>query len=295
MSLSYILITIKKYTMYNIYNIRIKNWRAYFGLGILPIIKLSLLEPVTRLFDILIILITLSAYFAFTFGINNYYDRHEDILEGDQSKNPIAFGNLSTKSALIFLLSILTLGILISIIYIRSILPKIIYLLLIFLSWAYSAHPLRLKSRYLFDVISHGLYFGSLIFLYSYLVLFENLSVNDLLLNPLIYLIFLYSVSLELRNELEDFEFDKNAGLNTTAVILGKERTIKTITCILLLHWMIVLVYFSVASMYSWYFAVPVILTTLALISKLWLENHRWYRINDICVIPVYILITLII
>ena len=90
--------------------------------------------------------------------------------------------------------------------------------ILIFLSLSYSCPPFRLKSKPLFDLISHGLFFGSLLFLFPSVFFSRDVE----LLHALIAIsIFYFSLILELRNHIEDYETDKKAGLRTTVCILG--------------------------------------------------------------------------
>ena len=285
--------TIKNYFVYNIYNIRVKNWRAYMGLALFPLLKFdSVTEFLSHLTDIIVLIISISIYLAFAFGINNYYDRKEDVEEGDVKKNLIAFGKLSPKDALSFLVIITLAGITFVFIYTQDLLIWALYVSLIFFAWIYSAYPIRLKTRAGLDILSHGLYFGSVIFAYSYLLLFRN-ELFELLYNPLLYLIFLYSISLEMRNEVEDFDFDKTAGLKTTATVLGKNRAVRFIFSVLLLHWIIPPIYAYVCLSNIFVTAIFGVITVIVLVSATMTNNFKWYRINDVAVILFYILFIL--
>ena len=284
-------LTFTDFFVYNFYNIRIKNWRAYMGLAILPILKIIEWPMfLGHIWDIIILVISMSIYLAFAFGINNYYDREEDIEEGDAKKNPIVFGKLSPKAALSFLAFITITGIILVYAYTYDLIVWSLYVSLIFFAWIYSAYPIRLKTRAIWDILSHGLYFGSIIFAYSYLFLFRN-KLDALLYNPLLYLIFFYSISLEMRNEVEDFEFDKAAGLKTTAITLGKNNAVKFIFTVLFLHWIIppLFAYFYIqnAIIVLGFTVASCIVLGLAVI----MDNFKWYRVNDILVIFYFILL----
>ena len=264
------------------------------ALALFPILKFrSINEFLTHIFDIIVLVVSISIYLAFAFGINNYYDRKEDVEEGDVKKNPIAFGNLSPKSALVFLTILTLTGILLALIYTNNLLVWSLYVSLIFFAWIYSAYPVRLKTRAVLDILSHGLYFGSIIFTYSYLLLFRD-DYQGLLYNPLLYLIFLYSISLEMRNEVEDFDFDKAAGLKTTAIVLGKNKAVKFIFSVLLVHWIIPPIYAYIYLSNIIVTAVFAMISGIVLLSAAVVNHFKWYRINDVSVIIFYILFILI-
>jgi 4-hydroxybenzoate polyprenyltransferase len=74
--------------------------------------------------------------------------------------------------------------------------------MLVFLGGAYSVPPLRFKSIPLVDIITHGLFFGTLLYLYGALVA-GGPSAQTMIVGVSI---FIYSITLELRNHLDDFQ-----------------------------------------------------------------------------------------
>jgi len=210
-------------------NLRVRDWRAYFGIGSLGF--LSGLGEVSE-FDLrapLLFLITSSLYLAFSFSINNCFDVRNDRGKG---QNPIALGLIGFREGA-FVSSILaSIGILFTYLWLNPV-SFYIYILLLVLSFTYSAPPLRLKGVPVADLISHGLFFGSLLFLYG-------ASVGGDLLNPAVMIVlplFIHSAALNLRNHLDDFDGDMMAATKTTALWLGRSRASKVLQALIAVHW----------------------------------------------------------
>jgi len=99
-----------------------------------------------------------------------------------------------------------------------------------FLSFIYSARPIRLKTRPILDFLSHAFSFGVLI------VLFGNSCAGR---EPNFYFLLAVatcSMAFELRNHLEDYEEDKKAGVRTSAVFLGEEDSKRLLYTFLASH-----------------------------------------------------------
>jgi 4-hydroxybenzoate polyprenyltransferase len=193
--------------------VRIKSWKAYLGMAFfgyaLPIKQMGLLN----LFPLLV---SVSLYLGFAFAINNCYDIDTDIVSGKKI-NPVASGAMDEKKARRISYAIAVSGLLFTWTFLRS--GFLIYSVMTLLAYTYSAPP-RLKGLPVFDLISHGLFFGSLLFLFGASVSGRLSSEHAVLASS----VFLYSCLFELKNHIEDFEQDRAAGINTTAVRLGERR-----------------------------------------------------------------------
>jgi 1,4-dihydroxy-2-naphthoate octaprenyltransferase len=97
------------------------------------------------------------------------------------------------------------------------------YLSLTLLSFFYSAPPLRFKSRFPVDILSHGLFFGSMILLLPALI-FGSFTAGVLLIAVSIFCL---SVAIELWNHIADYKSDMKARLKTAVVVLGLEKSEK--------------------------------------------------------------------
>jgi 4-hydroxybenzoate polyprenyltransferase len=193
--------------------VRIRSWKAYLGMAFfgyaLPIRQVDLLN----LFPMLV---SVSLYLGFAFAINNCYDVDTDIVSGKKI-NPVASGAMGEKRAKMISYAIAASGLLFTWTSLRD--GFVIYSLMTLLAYAYSAPP-RLKGLPAFDMISHGLFFGSLLFLFGASVSGSLSSEHAVLASS----VFLYSCLFELKNHIEDFEHDRRAGIKTTAVRLGERR-----------------------------------------------------------------------
>jgi len=201
--------------------VRIRSWKAYLGMAFfgyaLPIRQMDLLN----LFPMLV---SVSLYLGFAFAINNCYDVDTDIVSGNKI-NPVASGGIDGKRAKMSSYAIAASGLLFTWTFLRD--GFIIYSLMTLLAYAYSAPP-RLKGLPAFDMISHGLFFGSLLFLFGASVSGHLSGEHTVLASS----VFLYSCLFELKNHIEDFEHDRKVGIKTTAVRLGeRKKTAFSVLC----------------------------------------------------------------
>ncbi len=214
-------------------NFRVRDWRAYFGIGLLGFI-IGLEEPTQfdyRVF--LLFVITSSLYLAFSFSINNCFDIKNDIIkEHKMNKNPVASGLIGFKESVFVSVLTASIGTLIACLCLNF-LSLCIYAVLLLLSLSYSTPPLRLKSVPVADLVSHGLFFGSLLFLYGASVA-GNLNQYVV---ALAFSLFIHSVALNLRNHLDDFNEDMLSKTKTTACWLGRHNSVKILNKLLVIHW----------------------------------------------------------
>ncbi len=274
-------------------NFRVIDWRAYLGLSLLPFLRKlpKIFTNTTLVNSFLINLTTISCFLAFTFGINNCFDIETDIAEGDINKNPIAVGKISFKNALIAVLIIGILGTAILVFYTLNLEVILTYLLLLFLGGFYSAPPLRFKTRPFLDIISHGFFFGSLLYIYGCLI--QGNNVLTVIRNPLVPLIFTYSVILNLRNHWEDYNFDLKANINTTATYLGYERTQKAIVFLTQVHWVMLVTFCLITSFQIFVTILTLFFVANALFLFRLIKLEKWLRVVDIFTIISYMLLSL--
>jgi 4-hydroxybenzoate polyprenyltransferase len=165
------------------------------------------------------------------YSLNNVYDVEsderqlataEDFGRWNLSvKNQLALGNTTKKKASLFSLILLTLSTLYF--YLEGGLPPSFFSVIIFVwGWAYSAPPIKLKNRLLLDLILHGLFWGSFLFLMGSSIK----SVSSLSsVTPYLILIFFASILWEFHNHFEDYYADKEAGHLTFVVRFGLKRS----------------------------------------------------------------------
>lgn len=199
--------------------LRIRAWHAYLGIAILGFIIVQ--GFLGQLVDILVFFLMIIAYLGFSFAINDSYDVQEDLLNNSRN-NPIVTKEVTQKNAILFSLSLGLAGLLLSMWF--GLMIFIYQLTLTVLSFLYSAPPLRLKSKYPFDILSHGFFFGSLIFLLPVFV-FSPTITNVVVL--LTVSIFFLSILIQFWNHISDYEGDMKAKLRTTVCVLGLEKSVK--------------------------------------------------------------------
>lgn len=195
-------------------NTRFLDGRAYMALiGFALLLNIKNASPVAEALAFLAGVL----YVLYAFSINNCFDVDTDSANPEKMhKNPVASGELSFRAGVAFSLALITAGLALSLLINRA--SALTYALMALLATLYSAPP-RLKARPVLDVLSHGLFFGGLPFLYGALV-DASLTREELLISAAITL---YSFALELRNHLEDYESDLRADLRTTPIAIGRE------------------------------------------------------------------------
>jgi len=165
------------------------------------------------------------------YSLNNIYDVESDkkqlLTPKDfarwnlSAKNQVALGTISKGKASFFSFGLFCLSTLYF--YLEGGLLSAFFAIVIFIwVWAYSAPPLKLKNRFLLDLILHGLFWGSFLFLMG----FSMKSIGSLtVVMPRLILIFFTSILWEFHNYFEDYHADKETGNLTFVVRLGLERS----------------------------------------------------------------------
>ncbi len=207
-----------------------KNMRLWDGKGYIAIMLFGLLlnGNLSTIHPKQLVAFTLASvlYVGYAFSINNCFDTDTDSLNArKKSKNPVVSGKISRKLALIFSACLITAGILIVALAFNTDM-FITYVTMCVLATLYSAPP-RLKATPFLDVLSHGLFFGTLPVYFG--AFFDGTLTHTEIMSGVAF--FVYSCFLQLRNLLEDYESDLKAGLRTTPSIIGvRNTTILTLT-----------------------------------------------------------------
>lgn len=255
--------------------LRVKNWRGFFLMTTIGFIaSKGYLSPLK---DIVFFYITIVLLFGFGFSINDCFDVKEDRLDKSR-KNPIVAGETNMKKGLFFSFFLASLGLALSTLF--GLKAFFFYLGAVLVVCLYSVPPLRMKSRPWLDLITHGLFGGCLLFLIPFFAFNKELVLFDYLIA---FSLFCFSIILEIRNHLEDYEFDKGAGLRTTVCVLGFERSERLLKFLVVFYPLTLLPVFLLD---NWQFFLPFsILTTFFLYFFLFKDNHKIvknYRIIDI-------------
>ena len=273
--------------IYYFYNVRVFDWRAYVGIALLGFVRSVEASP----FNILIyralrFMVTIIFYLAFTFSINNCFDIKCDIYKGANIKrNPVAAGHITFREGLVLSLCMAFTGLVLSYLWLNEN-CFLIYLMMLLLGGSYSVPPLRLKSTPLMDLLSHSLFFGALLYLYG-LLSNGGISLQEASLATSVSL---YSIILELRNHLEDYQADLNSKTRTTACYMGYSRSIRLLRSLIVVHY----IFLTAISYPSGNLSSSLILASAILAaSKLFnLRFNHLVRLTDLYTFVMYLLIS---
>ncbi len=156
----------------------------------------------------------------FLYGVNDYFDNdtdqyndkkitHEHLLQSSERKK------LARTTLLCFFASL-------ALFSNTSITAQILLCIFLFLSFFYSAPPLRFKAKPIVDFASNILY-GI-----PALVGYAQIS-GKIISWPIVLAIFFWTSAMHLFSAIPDIASDKKAGLKTTAVVFGFK--VSTIIC----------------------------------------------------------------
>ncbi|MCX8008119.1 MAG: UbiA family prenyltransferase [Patescibacteria group bacterium] len=167
-----------------------------------------------------IVLIANMLSVCFSFMINDVEDAPDDAKSPEKAtRNPISAGTISRKMGLAASFGVAMLAIIAY--YPLGTLPFIFGIITVLLGFLYSWKAIRLKSIPIVDLITHGFMLSGLQFLCSYFTFSSFQGFEPQFILPLI---FITSISMygELYNEVRDFTYDRLAGINHTANVIGK-------------------------------------------------------------------------
>jgi 1,4-dihydroxy-2-naphthoate octaprenyltransferase len=100
--------------------------------------------------------------------------------------------------------------------------------------------------------------------------------------------IFIYSVTLELRNHLEDFEGDEEAKIMTTVQKIGVNTTRFLLTNLLIIHWLLMSIIFLILSLFPIFLFSAIMIIVIMLV-----RDNRFLRVNDVVTSICYIVMAL--
>ena len=157
---------------------------------------------------------------SFAFIINNIEDAADDARDPEKGRrNVISSGALQRREgyALAAVASLLALLLFAA----GGAWTLAIGAVTLILSYFYSAPPLRLKARPITDVVTHALMLSGLLMMSGYFTYDDDPQVAWLVIVAAI----LFSAYGQFYNQVDDYDVDKESGLNNTVVLLGKGLT----------------------------------------------------------------------
>ncbi len=200
-----------------IHLIRVDYW---IGSLILLLYSLFIFGGYLQLISFILSILAFCAINSFVFIQNQYVDIDTDKLNIEKSNLPLVTGEISKKFSMsimgFFLIISFLLGFFISLYFMIGL---IIYILV----WTfYSCPPTRFKGKPVVDLLMHAVGFGLIP------IILGNILANKYVFIPSLAFgaMFIYGGS-HCIHQAGDYEADKNAGLRTTAVFLGKSKALK--------------------------------------------------------------------
>ncbi len=266
--------------------LRISDWSGYFLMSLFGfILSQGFLFPLSLIF---LFFVLIFLFLGLGFSINEYFDTEEDKYNKEKT-NVLINKQISYKKSLFFSVLLGVLGLCLSAIF--GLKVFLFCLTGLLLGFFYSAPPLRFKSRPFLDLISHGFFAGLFLFFLPFLIFNYQITIFHWFIG---FSIFYLSITLELRNHLEDYDSDKLAGINTTVCFLGYNKSEKLLASLAFLYPLFLLpIFLLLPNLYLFLF---LILTFVFLLFFLAGKNYKIiknYKIMDIYVILSFVLVSI--
>jgi 4-hydroxybenzoate polyprenyltransferase len=177
------------------------------------------------IFQVIFAFIAFTAWMSFSFIVNAITDIDVDKFHNGRSKDmnlvlqPLVTGDISKKQAsyigIIFLIISLIFAWMVNLLFFLSI------LIVDIVGYVYSMPPTRFKAKPIGDILSNSIA-GGVIFI-------AGLSIGGANMNPLVIIgAFIMTSIFYIPTVVTDFEFDKKAGLKTSAVYFSPKVILKT-------------------------------------------------------------------
>jgi lycopene elongase/hydratase (dihydrobisanhydrobacterioruberin-forming) len=204
----------------------------------------------------------------FIYGINDYWDEKTDQLNPKKDGKEYRISVADRKRLLNVIL--LVTGLSLVLMLFQDNVERFIFAGFLFLSYFYSANPLRFKERPFIDFSSNYLYIIPGIFAYY-------LAANAI--PPLIYMVgaYLHISAMHIFSAIPDIKYDKEAGINTTPVFLGKNASL----LICLVFWLglsLIIIYLTGFYPLSFLVLLYPLFPLILLIKPNWsIEKLYWY------------------
>ncbi|MDF0590607.1 UbiA prenyltransferase family protein [Candidatus Methanocrinis natronophilus] len=166
--------------------LRIKDWIKFYPL--FPLLGAYLAGGGRS--EIMLVLIAYMFIIGYAFVVNNYYDAEIDRQHRgkvESGTNPLAMGRVDEKGVLLLMSALVSISLFISL-WLDLLGAAFVVLNLLVLT-AYSARRIRLKERYLWDMASHGLMFGTLPFISGFVLSGGDPSRGIILISLLVFIV----------------------------------------------------------------------------------------------------------
>jgi len=220
----------------------------------------------------------------FLYGVNDYFDRDTDVFNQKKGTMEYRF-KLADENFLSGLIKICVFISIIFILFLQPFLAKLTAALFTFLSYFYSATPLRFKTKPIIDSVSNVLY------ILPGIIGYLQTSTTHPPVSIIIGL-WCWVMAMHLFSAIPDINSDKKANILTTAVYLGKSKSLLLCTFLWSVFFLNIysLIPFGLGSALIIYPLIPLINLVFKSIN---LTKTYWYYpyINNIFGFLIFILI----
>jgi 4-hydroxybenzoate polyprenyltransferase len=201
--------------------LRVKEWIKFFAP--IPLIG-AILAPATP-FVLISVGVIFFCVIAFGFVVNNYFDIEIDLRNTKKVRrgnNPLSSGRVTKRGTFALMCLLLAIAIALACFLSPGISGVLFTLLSISLLTLYSVNHIRLKERFIVDILTHGLMFGLFPVLAGFTLAGGDLNLNTHILLVAALFMIIGCESL-LTHQINDYEEDLGYS-STTVVKVGLKK-----------------------------------------------------------------------
>jgi 4-hydroxybenzoate polyprenyltransferase len=203
----------------------------------------------------------------FLYGVNDFWDYETDLINPKKDEKEYRVNKkerLTLKKIHYFIMGVN----LLLLIFQENLYQRIIFGSFVFLSYFYSAEPLRFKEKPLLDSASNFLYILPGIFSYY-------LASDSIPNYPFLLAGFLHAFAMHLFSAIPDITFDQKTGVITSAVLFGKN--ISLIICMLAWSGLAYIAITVTNTIFGYLTLVYPVITTILLVFGRKVQSVYWF------------------
>ncbi|MEM7113351.1 MAG: UbiA family prenyltransferase [Chloroflexota bacterium] len=204
-------------------------WGTAFIISMVVLLVHDAATPRTAL-----LLVAYSAGYWLAFTLNDYYDVSVDALDPRKRERNYFVQHPKRNKLAWGIIGLLLLGGFVYIFGQFGFVGLGLLAVCLFVMWAYSAPPLRLKNRPIIDVLTHALFVQTFPYVMGLLLIRAEWTLLD---GFIIAVLFFASLTAQIEQQVRDFEADSQLE-RTFATMLGRDRTnilLKVTTAVMML------------------------------------------------------------
>lgn len=205
---------------------------------------------------------------VFIYGVNDYWDEDTDRLNPKKGSREHMLMQSERRKLRNSLLAVTAISV--ALMFSQKPQEAILFLGFLFLSYFYSAPPLRFKERPFLDFSSNYLYIMPGVFAYS--------LASGSLPEPIILLAgYCHIAAMHIFSAVPDTEYDRRAGINTTPVFMGERAALALSAAFWLILSFITVYLTDIHPLSFLVFAYPAFPISVLLFKRIRIERVYWY------------------